>query len=374
MAPMRRDAAAFIVVLEWWTLIWALLLASSMPYSSCHALAPPAWMGFKGRQSQIQSLSTKETTAKASTSQTSSSNSSHRIRIRSTQAADLPEIALHLSTAAIKNSESGRWNWKTSIDRLWAKADIEALLRPRFDAIQEGRKALAKVSHLNLENMVDEDQLDQTRLQLLWGNDRFRRSVLKASRETGEPNVWQYHNFALAPKDTSWLYHLQITAEDAATGQVVGFVEIAMLSNPVGSRLKSQRENESSEHNNGSDANGNSSNDDSCSLVYSPAITNLAVSEDWRRRGIATRLLQTAARFARQEWKAQDFGLYVEKANSAAIALYQRNGYTVKKSCTGGGQLGDMFYMACPIENTAINRKTTNGSTRVAESDYVSRD
>jgi ribosomal protein S18 acetylase RimI-like enzyme len=363
MVPMRRGvsvgAAAFIAVLQCWTFMWALLLASS-----CHGLVPPAWMGFPGSQSQ--SLPTKEAIGEAS----SSDDSTCRVRIRSTQATDLPEIATILSTAAIKNSGIG-WNWKTNMDRLWAKADIEALLRPRFEAIQEGRKTLAKLSLLNLKNMGDEDQY-QTRLQLLWGNDRFRRSILKASRDTGEANVWRKHNFALAPKDTSWLYHLQITAEDAATGQVVGFVEVAMLSNPVDSRRKIQRENESSENNNDSDANINNSNDDaSCSVLYTPAITNLAVSEDYRRRGIATRLLQTAARFARQEWEAQEFGLYVEQANSAAIALYQRNGYTIEQSCKGAGQLGDLFYMACPIENNAITRKATNDTTQVAERDYA---
>jgi ribosomal protein S18 acetylase RimI-like enzyme len=359
---MRRrvsTASAFVVLLQCWTLMWASLLASS-----CNGLVPPAWMGFPGSKSR--SLPTQETIREASSSESSSSDN---VRIRSTQATDLPEIATMLSTAAIKSPESGRWNWKTDMDRLWAKADIEALLRPRFEAIQEGRKTLAKLSQLNLKNMIDDE--DQTRLQLLWGNDRFRRSILKASRDTGEPNVWQTHNFALAPKDASWLYHLQITAEDAATGQVVGFVEVAMLSNP----RKSQPENESSDKNNDSDANSNSIDDDSCSLVYSPAITNLAVSEDYRRRGIATRLLQTAARFARQEWEAQHFGLYVEQANSAAIALYQRNGYTIKQSCKGGGQLGDMFYMACPIENTAVTRRrATNDTTRVAERDYASRD
>jgi ribosomal protein S18 acetylase RimI-like enzyme len=368
---------AFIMALECWTLIWALLLASSMPYYACHGLAPPGWMSFRGRQSQSQSLPTKETTAEASSSKSGrSSNSMTRsIRIRSTQATDLPEIATILSTAAI-NPESGRWNWKTSMDRLWAKADIEALLRPRLDAIQEGRKTLARVLRPVDDSLEDQDQ---TRLEILWGNDQFRRSVLKASRETGESNVWLKHNFAMAPKDTSWLYHLQITAEDAATGKVIGFVEVAMLSNPDDSRRKPQRENESSENDKDSDADSNNSNqddddDDICSLIYySPAITNLAVSEDWRRRGIASRLLQTAARFARQKWEAQEFGLYVEQTNSAAIALYQRNGYTVKKSCAGGEQLGDMFYMACPIENTALSKATTD-STRVAERDYASRD
>jgi ribosomal protein S18 acetylase RimI-like enzyme len=246
-----------------------------------------------------------------------------------------------LSTAAInpESSASDPWNWKTNMDRLLAKADIEALLRCRLQALQEGRKTLGRLEQYFLDNCHED--YHRTRLQLLWGNDRFRERVHKASRETGESNVWLNHNFALAPEDTSWLYHLQITAEDAATGQVVGFVEVAMLSNPV------QRENESSKNDN-----RNNNNDDSCSLVYSPAITNLAVSEDWRRRGIATRLLETAARFARQEWEADEFGLYVEQANSAAIALYQRNGYTVQKSCAARAQLGDMFYMVCPMKKT----------------------
>jgi ribosomal protein S18 acetylase RimI-like enzyme len=369
MVPMRRSvstASAFIVILQCWTLVWASLLASS-----CHGLVPPAWMGLSGSKSQ--SLPTQETIGEVSLSQSSSSDSSRYVRIRSTQATDLPGIATMLSTAAIKGPESGLWNWKINMDRLWAKADIEALLRPRLEAIQEGRKTLSQLSPLYKNNMGDED-LYQTSLRLLWGNDRFRRSILKASRDTGELNVWQTHNFALAPKDASWLYHLQITAEDAATGQVVGFVEVAMLSNPVDSPRNSEREIESSEDNDDGDAESNSSNDDdSCSLLYaySPAITNLAVSEDYRRRGIATRLLQTAARFARLKWEAQDFGLYVEQANSAAIALYQRNGYTIKESCKGGGQLGDMFYMSCPIESTAVTSRATNDTTRVAERDYA---
>jgi hypothetical protein len=33
------------------------------------------------------------------------------------------------------------------MDRLWVKADIETLLRPRFEAVQEGRKTLAKLSN-----------------------------------------------------------------------------------------------------------------------------------------------------------------------------------------------------------------------------------
>lgn len=268
-----------------------------------------------------------------------------KVRLRTTQAADLSHVAQMLSTAA--TVVSGSNTWKTRMDQLWAKVDIEALLRGRLQAMEQGQKSLQRLSkNTSIDNDIDNDTqillIDEqrARLEALWANDRFRHCLRKASRETGEANVWQQHNFALVPTRAEWLQHLQITAFDESQkfkdrAVVVGFVEVAMLSNPC---VK---------------VNGiGDDTDSSCPFAYSPAITNLAVSETHRRQGIATRLIQTAHRFARLQWKTAEVGLYVEISNTAAIALYESNGYAVQRSVSGGAQLSDMYYMTCSLSSS----------------------
>jgi ribosomal protein S18 acetylase RimI-like enzyme len=240
-------------------------------------------------------------------------SSKERIQIRSTQESDLTAIATMLSTASVP--ESAAWNWKTNIDQLWAKNDIELLLRGRLTAIQEGKKASIRIP----ESQDDYDSW--------WtSSDRFRNCIATASTETGEDNVWRHHNLSVPPRDSSWLNHLQMTA--LIDQQVVGFCEVAMLSNPL---LQHEQQE--------------------CILnSFSPAITNLATSREHRRKGIATRLLSSAQRFARQQWCTEQLGLYVEKDNDAALSLYLKMGFEPKESCDGGEHLGPMFYMSNDLQ------------------------
>jgi ribosomal protein S18 acetylase RimI-like enzyme len=59
----------------------------------------------------------------------------------------------------------------------------------------------------------------------------------------------------------------------------------------------------------------------------SPLMSNLAVSHEYRRKGIAEKLVKEAERVARYEWGYDDIFLYVEERNVAAVKLYQKLGY-----------------------------------------------
>ena len=56
------------------------------------------------------------------------------------------------------------------------------------------------------------------------------------------------------------------------------------------------------------------------------AVLTLAVSENWRQRGVATKLLENAYRWAEQN-SVQKIQLNVRSNNSAALALYRVQGF-----------------------------------------------
>lgn len=58
-----------------------------------------------------------------------------------------------------------------------------------------------------------------------------------------------------------------------------------------------------------------------------PLMSNLAVSRNFRRKGIGELLVKEAERVARLEWGATDCYLYVERRNVAAVKLYKKLGY-----------------------------------------------
>lgn len=257
------------------------------------------------------------------------------IRIRKTVESDVPYIA-ELLAAAVVSDNGGSSSWRKRMDQLFAKADIEALLKGRLFAMREGKAAWEKISQ------VYAGESEEDRLKVMWAtSERFRNLVEKASQDTGEENLWQTHNFVLTPPDFNWFNHLQITAEDVTTGKVVGFCEVAMISNPA--------------------------EDDTCRITtatvdddehserhFSPGITNLATAPTYRRQGIATRLLKHTERYVKRYWKAERMGLYVEKANSAAMSLYTKFGYDPQVTCDGGQVLGDLWYMVKDLEPTPL--------------------
>lgn len=58
-----------------------------------------------------------------------------------------------------------------------------------------------------------------------------------------------------------------------------------------------------------------------------PLMSNLAVSKQYRRLGIAEKLVQEVERIVRYEWGYDACYLYVEKRNKSAVKLYQKLGY-----------------------------------------------
>lgn len=283
------------------------------------------------------------------------------IRIQKTIESDLTEIASFLATASQSSPTNNAWMNK--IDLLFAKSDIETLIRRRWRILDKGRLAYMRVKkqlHIApINGLVDNgctpptDQL----IKYLWStNDDLRQGLQVAASETGEDTIWNHHHpMILTPSSVQWFNHLQMSAtasvqtnnvqnsetslpkkvssfsfslrtDDSKTERnvvdtkVVGFCEIAMLSNPV------------------LDTNScpNLSNDCVISIVdskdhtrhYSPAIANLAIATNMRRRGIATKLLRSAERYVATHWEnATTLGLYVSSSNLPAIALYEKCGY-----------------------------------------------
>ena len=223
------------------------------------------------------------------------------IRIRATQEADIDAISTLLATAIVMDpSLSGDrnhgWNWKLSLETMQAKTGIDRMLRARIQAITAGHKALARVASATTE-CTPADMM-----RMIWSNDGFRSKLEKAAQESDEPHVWRDHNFALAPRDPSWLQHKMMTAEDSKSGEIIGFCEVAMMAAP-------------------------SETDDKCSETAVPVIMNLVVSSNYRRQGIASGLLRTAERYVGQVWSGSQMGLYVDKRNDPAVGMYSKLGF-----------------------------------------------
>jgi ribosomal protein S18 acetylase RimI-like enzyme len=224
-----------------------------------------------------------------------------KLRIRTTRESDINDLTDILANALVDpyGEVEGGFNFKFKMDLLKCKSGVESLLLSRVEAINMGMR-LGQDCPLELS--------ETEKLRFLWSNDGFRNKMRKAATTSTEPHIWNDHNFACAPESPCWLQHKMITAEDSESGEIVGFCEVAMLSEP-------------SEDEDG---------DDQCSLEVAPAIVNLAILSNYRRRGIASRLMKTAARFVRKEWSSDELSLYVDKENDAAVAMYKNLGFERK--------------------------------------------
>lgn len=356
------------------------------------------------------------TSTDASCTLTSSTGWTKRtVRIRKTLESDLPLVAHFLSTAAAPETttrqQEKQLSWKNRIDLLFAKSDIQSLLRRRWDAMREGERAAARTNRIlaserqqhqvlvqetallgslrwDADEFFLQQQAQKQRLAYLWStSDRLRQSIAAAAAETGEENIWRYHSMAITPDSSGWLQHLQLTAikpssndRSRRTGNdsddiVVGFCEIAMLEHPQidlphGTTTTVTTDGEY----NSSKMRG---------VMFSPAIANLAVSPMARRQGIASQLLRTAERYVATHWRegssnvniavatttAAGFvsspdpvtlGLYVHQSNADALALYGKCGYEIVMPVAGKNKKCDMWYMSkILVPRVLLSREAT---------------
>jgi ribosomal protein S18 acetylase RimI-like enzyme len=307
------------------------------------------------------------------------------IRIQRTDESQLSDIASFLATASqhacIQERQASN-PWKSKIDLLFAKSDIEALIRRRWRILDNGRKAFVRAEQQielqeqqtmidvkqqhRLATFKDRKQGDDAIVKYLWStNDELRTEIQLAASETGEDTIWKHHHpMVITPSSTHWFNHIQMSAiassntqssatetytekvasvfnfpfsfmdevDETSLRKVVGFCEVAMLLNPIYTLNQTI-----------DDCNCLSKTDCVISIpnrvqqrmdntpqinYYSPAIANLAVDNTMRRQGIATKLLQRAERYISRYWtNTTTIGLYVSASNIPAIRLYEKCGY-----------------------------------------------
>jgi ribosomal protein S18 acetylase RimI-like enzyme len=260
-----------------------------------------------------------------------------RLRIRSTAHKDIPMVSSILSHALLEEEEKGSappqqsqyaFNFKKRMEFLRTKAGVTSLLHSRMEAIATGKKLWHIVSRSSLEGLNDTEKL-----RYLWSSDIFRNKLEKACKLSDEPHSWKGYNFACAPEKTEQLFHKMLTAENVATGEIVGFCEVAMLSQP---------NHWSTVGDDGSDSVKNQA---------VPTIVNLVTSAEYRRRGIASSILQSASKYVELKGCSQELALYVEQHNKGALRMYERLGFQTHYDSA------DQLYMKANVAQRATETR-----------------
>ena len=242
-------------------------------------------------------------------------------RVRKTKSSDIDAISTMLATASTCNTELS--GWKQGVEMLRVKSSLEKQLQHRFNAVQEGKRTIASYKKLEFS---EECSLDSELCHLLWSNDNFRHKLRMAVNLSSERNAWEDHNFDLTPSDPSIFNHAMLTVvqtnKHKCADDVIGFCEIAWLPCPTSSY--------------------------DTAMQCSPSIVNLVTSSSHRRKGIASRLIDVASRYARTQWvtnydatsslaeSTNRLGLYVHPENESAIYLYVRKGFRVDQVGANG--------------------------------------
>ncbi|KAG7353043.1 acyl-CoA N-acyltransferase [Nitzschia inconspicua] len=266
-------------------------------------------------------------------------NASHpklQLRIRSTATEDIPTISTILSRALLKEEEKPRhkyepqpaFNFKRKMEFLRTKAGVVSLLHSRMEAIAVGRKIWQMVSSESSLKGLDE----KDKLRYLWSSEIFRNKLEKACKLSDEPHSWKNYNFACAPESMEQLFHKMLTAENVATGEIIGFCEVAMLSQPK-HWCSVDGSNEVTER--------------SFTEESVPTIVNLVTSAKYRRRGVASSIVRSASRYVGIQGCSKELALYVEQNNKGAVQLYERLGFKSKNDSA------NQLYMKAPVAKQA---------------------
>jgi ribosomal protein S18 acetylase RimI-like enzyme len=255
------------------------------------------------------------------------------IKIRSTTQDDIPTVSSILSHALVEEeypeTTSTPFNFKRKMEFLKTRAGVVSLLQSRIDAITIGNRLWQNhLSSGNHNHDIDYAALSQAdKLRHIWSNDSFRIKLEKAAKLSDEPHIWKNHNFACAPSNSDWLCHKMLTAENAVTGEIAGFCEVAMLTNPNRSDHSLEGEQQ---HNTDKEP--------------VPTIVNLVTSTAYRRRGVASSILKSATRFVQQAWSSEELALFVERDNAPAVKMYEALGFEIKHE-----SISSQYYMTATL-------------------------
>jgi ribosomal protein S18 acetylase RimI-like enzyme len=249
--------------------------------------------------------------------------------IRKATISDVDEVASLLAMAVtVQSSYSSAHKQPVfNMKHLRIKADIRSQIMNRIKAVEEGNKII------NRSSAIGCDAHDHSKM--LWSNQSFRYKLERAVSLSTETHLWHRHHFAKPPKDPSILQHAMITAVNDDTGEVVGFVEIAMLPVP-----------------------NIEASDDSTIIPYAPTIVNLVTCPEYRRRGIASTILESAKRYVKQQWdRAPHIGLKVDDDNAPAINLYRKHGFCKVTWVPNRVGAKGQFYLTYPFESPRTDFK-----------------
>jgi len=229
-----------------------------------------------------------------------SSDGGLRLRIRKARRNDLDQVAELLSVSTADGYVTAAR--PTSLVHKMKLNRLRSAFRSELCARHE---ALEHFEHFGsgVEATVSAESM--------WGTDAlFRAKLARAVEQSTSIDGGLKKLLSGSPPDGDLLYHAMIVAEDLSNGSVVGFCEIAMLPQPQ----------EVEKH--------------------VPTFLNIVTSPTVRRRGVGGAIVRRATAYVstyRRE-TAKVIALYVKDGNTAAEALYKKNGFSVVRKLAKGDE------------------------------------